>query len=130
MDISIVVPLLNEVDSLNELTDLVVEQLKKLDKQFEIIFIDDGSNDGSFEVLKRLKENCKEIKVIRFRKNFGKSAALSEGFKRANGEIVITMDADLQDDPTEIPNLVTQLNNGFDLVSGWKKKQNSTLKTI
>jgi glycosyltransferase involved in cell wall biosynthesis len=127
MDISIVVPLLNEVDSLNELTDLVVEQLKKLDKQFEIIFIDDGSNDGSFEVLKRLKENCKEIKVIRFRKNFGKSAALSEGFKRANGEIVITMDADLQDDPTEIPNLVTQLNNGFDLVSGWKKKRNDPI---
>ena len=127
MDISIVVPLLNEVDSLNELTDLVVEQLKKLDKQFKIIFIDDGSNDGSFEVLKRLKENCKEIKVIRFRKNFGKSAALSEGFKRANGEIVITMDADLQDDPTEIPNLITQLNNGFDLVSGWKKKRNDPI---
>jgi glycosyltransferase involved in cell wall biosynthesis len=127
MDISIVVPLLNEVDSLNELTDLVVEQLKKLDKQFEIIFIDDGSDDGSFDVLKRLKENYKEIKVIQFRKNFGKSAALSEGFKRANGEIVITMDADLQDDPTEIPNLITQLNNGFDLVSGWKKKRNDPI---
>ncbi len=127
MDISIVVPLLNEVDSLNELTDQVVEQLRKLNKQFEIIFIDDGSDDGSFEALKRLKANYKAIKVIRFRKNFGKSAALSEGFKRAKGEIVITMDADLQDDPIEIPNLISQLNNGFDLVSGWKKKRNDPI---
>jgi len=127
MDISIVVPLLNENDSLVELTERVIEQLKKLQNPFEIIFIDDGSDDGSFETLVELKKAYQEIKIIRFRKNFGKSAALSEGFSRAQGKFVITMDADLQDDPSEIPNLIAELKNGFDLVSGWKKKRNDPI---
>lgn len=127
MDISIVVPLLNEVDSLTELTNRVVEQFRKLNKQFEIIFIDDGSEDGSFEKLLELKKSFKNIRIIRFRKNFGKSAALAEGFQRATGQYVITMDADLQDDPAEVPNLITKLDEGFDLVSGWKRKRHDPI---
>ena len=127
MDISIVIPLLNEIDSLNELTDRIVEQLKKLNKKFEIIFIDDGSDDGSFEKLLEIKKNLENIRIIRFRKNFGKSAALAEGFQRAQGEYVITMDADLQDDPAEIPNLISELDKGFDLISGWKRKRHDPI---
>ncbi|MEJ2543672.1 MAG: glycosyltransferase family 2 protein [Calditrichaceae bacterium] len=127
MDISIVIPLLNEVDSLNELTDRVVEHLKKLNKNFEIIFIDDGSDDGSFEKLLEIKNKLDIIRIIRFRKNFGKSAALAEGFQRTKGEYVITMDADLQDDPAEIPNLIAKLDEGYDLVSGWKQKRHDPI---
>jgi glycosyltransferase involved in cell wall biosynthesis len=131
MDISIVIPLLNEADSLVELTDRIYEQLKPTNKQFEIVYIDDGSTDGSFEVLNRLKKTHPEIHIIQFKRNFGKSAALSEGFKVASGAIVITMDADLQDDPEEIPRLVNEIESGYDLVSGWKKKRNDPItKTI
>lgn len=127
MDISIVIPLLNEEDSIKELTDRVVKQLDYLNKKFEIIFIDDGSNDGSFDKLLELKKQMDSIRIIRFRKNFGKSAALAEGFQRAKGKYVITMDADLQDDPVEIPNLVAKLDNGYDLVSGWKQKRHDPI---
>ena len=131
MDISIVIPMLNEAESLSELTKRIDEQLKPLKKEFEIVFIDDGSTDNSYEILLQLRETHPEIKVIQFKRNFGKSAALSEGFKTATGEIVITMDADLQDDPEEIPRLIKEIENGLDLVSGWKKKRNDPLtKTI
>ena len=90
---------------------------------YEVIFIDDGSTDGSFGVLKDLRATDKSVKVIRFRRNFGKSAALSVGFREAEGEYIITMDADLQDDPDEIPGLIDALGDNFDLVSGWKKKR-------
>ncbi len=131
MDVSVVIPLLNEEESLNELCQRVVEQLKKLTNQYEIIFVDDGSTDGSFELLKKLKEKYPQIRILRFRKNFGKSTALYEGFKKAQGKYVITMDADLQDDPAEIPNLIAKLNDGFDLVSGWKKKRHDPIsKTV
>ncbi len=131
MDVSVVIPLLNEEVSLPELTEKIVEQFQLLDKECEIIFIDDGSTDTSFDVLLQLKKKYALIRIIQFRKNFGKSAALSEGFKKAEGEIVITMDADLQDDPAEIPNLIAKLNDGFDLVSGWKKERHDPLgKTI
>jgi glycosyltransferase involved in cell wall biosynthesis len=127
MYISIVVPLLNEKDSLQELTDGVTKQLAILEKESEILFIDDGSTDGSFEKLIELKKAYQNIKIIRLRRNFGKSAALFEGFQRAKGKYVITMDADLQDDPAEIPNLISELKNGYDLVSGWKKKRHDPI---
>ncbi len=131
MDVSIVIPLLNEQDSLPPLTERILTYMSGLQKSFELIFIDDGSSDRSFDILCELKRSHPEIKIVRFRKNFGKSAALAEGFKRAEGNIVITMDADLQDDPAEIPNLIRELENGLDLVSGWKKKRHDPItKTI
>ena len=108
-----------------------MSSLKILEATYEIIFIDDGSDDSSFDTLVELKKTYHEIKIIRFRKNFGKSAALSEGFNRATGQFVITMDADLQDDPAEIPNLIAELKNGYDLVSGWKKRRHDPIsKTV
>ncbi|HHJ53273.1 MAG TPA: glycosyltransferase [Caldithrix abyssi] len=131
MEISVVIPLLNEEDSLTELTERVVEQLRKLTTDYEIIYVDDGSTDSSFSLLKQLKEKHPQIRIIRFRKNFGKSTALCEGFRKAQGKYVITMDADLQDDPAEIPNLIAKLNDGYDLVSGWKKKRHDPIsKTV
>jgi glycosyltransferase involved in cell wall biosynthesis len=120
-DISIVVPLYNEAESLPELTEQIVKGTDS--RTFEILFVDDGSSDASFDVIRTLKARHPQVRAIRFRKNCGKSAALSEGFKAANGKYVITMDADLQDDPAEIPNLIRQLDAGFDLVSGWKQKR-------
>lgn len=131
MDLSIVVPFYNEEDSLQELVERIYENVLPLNLKFELLFIDDGSTDDSFNRLLKSKEKHPEIKIIRFRKNFGKSTALSEGFDRAQGRIVITMDADLQDDPAEIPNLLKKLDEGFDLVSGWKKKRHDPItKTI
>jgi len=131
MDVSIVIPLFNEEESLPELTKQIVERLKALDKEFEIIFVDDGSTDSSFSILKEFKSVYDQIKIIRFRRNFGKSAALSEGFKKAKGDYVFTMDADLQDDPAEIPKMMEIIEEGYDLVSGWKEKRNDPIsKTL
>ncbi len=131
MDVSIVIPLLNEEESLGELYSIISEVMDKNSLSYEICFVDDGSTDKSLDVLKELRQNNKNIKILSFRKNYGKSAALSEGFKLAVGEFIITMDADLQDDPAEIPSLISKLNDGFDMVSGWKKKRNDPLtKTI
>lgn len=131
MDVSIVIPLLNEEESLGELYSIISEVADKNNLSIEICFIDDGSTDKSLDVIKELHQNNKNIKILSFRKNYGKSAALSEGFKLTSGEFIITMDADLQDDPAEIPNLINKLNEGFDMVSGWKKKRNDPLgKTI
>jgi len=131
MDITIVIPLLNEEESLQELVERIAGQLTTLKKEYEILFIDDGSTDSSFSVMMKLKEKYPAIRILQFRKNFGKSAALSEGFKRAKGEFVITMDADLQDDPAEIPNLIAKLEQGYDLVSGWKKVRHDPIgKTV
>ncbi len=129
--ISVVVPLYNEETSLPELAEELKSVLGGMGMPYEIIFIDDGSTDESFKVLRDLHRNNKRIKVIRLRKNFGKSAALSLGFQNAEGEIVITLDADLQDDPAEIPNLVRELKKGYDVVSGWKKRRRDPItKTI
>jgi glycosyltransferase involved in cell wall biosynthesis len=131
LDLSIIIPLLNEKESINDLYQLILTVIEKLSLTYEICFIDDGSTDGSLERLKSLRQNDKNIKIISFRKNHGKSAALSEGFKLARGAIIITMDADLQDDPREIPNLIKKIHTGYDMVSGWKKKRNDPLsKTI
>jgi glycosyltransferase involved in cell wall biosynthesis len=129
-ELSIVIPLFNEEQSLRELYEKIRNALNR-NQKFEIIFVDDGSTDNSMRILHDLRHRDRRIKIIRFRRNYGKSAALSVGFNHAKGDIVITMDADLQDDPNEIPNLVNEIKKGFDLVSGWKKKRKDPLtKTI
>lgn len=130
--LSVIIPLLNEEESIPELNDKIVGVLQK-EKiyDYEIIYVDDGSTDKSFEVIKNLRRNNNRIHCIRFRRNYGKSAALAVGFDMAKGRFVITMDADLQDDPEEIPSLIAKLREGYDLVSGWKKKRYDPLsKTI
>jgi glycosyltransferase involved in cell wall biosynthesis len=129
-ELSIVIPLFNEEQSLRELYDKIRNALSR-NQKFEIIFVDDGSTDNSMRILHDLRHRDRRIKIIRFRRNYGKSAALSVGFSHAKGDIIITMDADLQDDPNEIPNLVNEIKKGFDLVSGWKKKRRDPItKTI
>lgn len=124
MLLSIVIPLLNEKESLDELYTSLKNVLNQHNFNFEVIFVDDGSTDGSWEVIKQLNENDKNVKAIRFSKNFGKSQALHAGFNLAQGDIIITMDADLQDSPEEIPQLVDMLQQDqLDIVSGWKKKR-------
>lgn len=120
---SIVIPLFNEEESLQELYRQIVDGVASLQGELEILFVDDGSTDGSAAVLKALHEKDPRVRVCQFRRNYGKSAALAKGFQLARGEIIITMDADLQDDPHEIPHLIDKLNQGFDLVSGWKKER-------
>lgn len=130
-DISVVVPLYNEEESLRELHQQLRTALSRVTHRYEIIFVDDGSSDRSFEGLRNLKRIDHRIKIIRFRRNYGKSAALSVGFQQAQGNIVITMDADLQDDPAEIPSFVKRINEGYDLVSGWKKvRRDPITKTV
>jgi len=124
MDISVVVPLYNEVESLPELTDWIGRVMKASSFSYEIWFIDDGSNDGSWNCIETLAKTHPNVKGVRFRRNYGKSAALHTGFEEATGDVVITMDADLQDSPDEIPGLYRMIKEeGFDLVSGWKKKR-------
>lgn len=121
--ISIVIPLFNEEESLKPLAFEIRKALKSIACDFEAIFVDDGSTDKSLKVIKEITHIDPKFKYISFRKNYGKSAALQIGFKNVTGDVVITMDADLQDDPNEIPNLVQKLEEGNDLVSGWKKKR-------
>ncbi len=119
--ISVLVPLFNEEESLRPLVQEIKKSVEKLQIDYEILFVDDGSTDKSLNIIKELARNDNKIRYISFRKNYGKSAALDVGFKNAKGDVVITMDADLQDDPAEIPNLLKKLEEGYDLVSGWKK---------
>ncbi|HYF04443.1 MAG TPA: glycosyltransferase family 2 protein [Patescibacteria group bacterium] len=122
--ISVVIPLLNEEGSLPELAERLEAQLREVaNSSWEVLFIDDGSTDASFTVIRELHNRNPRFKAVRFRRNYGKSAALSVGFAQARGKYVITMDADLQDDPAEIPALLNKLKSGYDLVSGWKKKR-------
>jgi glycosyltransferase involved in cell wall biosynthesis len=124
MNISVVIPLLNEQESLNELYDWIAKVMQSNRFSFEVIFIDDGSTDGSWKTISVLSKKERHVKGIRFLKNFGKSQALHAGFNKAQGDVIITMDADLQDNPDEIPELYNMITNeGFDLVSGWKKKR-------
>jgi len=121
--ISIVVPLFNEEESIQPLANEIRKALKPLNAAYEVILVDDGSKDNSLKIIKDLCKPDKRFRYVSFRKNYGKSAALQIGFKEATGDVVITMDADLQDDPNEISNLLKKLEEGFDLVSGWKKKR-------
>jgi len=132
MDVSVVVPLFNEEESLPELCAWIERVAIANNYAYEIILVDDGSNDRSWEVIESLSEANSKIKGIKFQRNYGKSAALNEGFKFATGEVVITMDADLQDSPDEIPGLRKMIiEDGYDLVSGWKKVRYDPLsKTI
>lgn len=130
MNLSIIISLLNEAESLSELTEWIVRVCEKESYQYEIIFIDDGSTDDSWKIITDLKKKHTPIKAIRFQKNYGKSAALNEGFYLADGDIVITMDADLQDSPDEIPALYQKMLDGkFDILSGWKKKRYDNMLT-
>ncbi|MBL7938752.1 MAG: glycosyltransferase family 2 protein [Flavobacteriales bacterium] len=132
MDISIVVPLVNERESLPHLVAWLHRVITGMGKAYEIILVDDGSTDGSWEEIQRLSVEDGRVKGIRFGRNYGKSPALNEGFRAAKGDVVITMDADLQDDPDEVPELYRMIKeDGFDLVSGWKQKRYDPLsKTI
>jgi len=132
MDISIIIPLYNEAESLPELANWIRKVMLECSFSYEIIMIDDGSNDASWSVIEDLKNNNNCIKGIRFRRNYGKSAALNVGFQHAEGDVVITMDADLQDSPDEIPELYRMvIEDDYDLVSGWKQKRYDPLtKTI
>ena len=130
MDISVVIPLLNEQDSLTELHDWIAKVMQSNHYLYEIIFIDDGSTDRSWNVIEKLSQENNSVKGIRFQKNYGKSQALDAGFELAQGAVVITMDADLQDNPDEIPELYDLIfKEDFDLISGWKKKRYDNLIT-
>jgi glycosyltransferase involved in cell wall biosynthesis len=132
MDISVVVPLYNEIESLPELTSWISRVMDEHRFTYEIILVDDGSKDGSWEMIRKLQLNNPFIKGIKFRRNYGKSAALNTGFAAANGNVIITMDADLQDSPDEIPELYRRIvEENYDLISGWKAKRYDPLsKTI
>lgn len=132
MDISLVIPLYNEDESIKELYDWIVRVAKNNSLTYEIIFVNDGSTDNSWKVIEELSEKDTNVHGIKFRRNYGKSAALYCGFKKAQGDVVITMDADLQDSPDEIPELRRMIiEDGYDLVSGYKKKRYDPLsKTI
>ncbi|MFO7896558.1 MAG: glycosyltransferase [Candidatus Cloacimonadales bacterium] len=129
MKLSIVIPVLNEAESLQTLYAEIMENLPQTD--YEIIFVDDGSSDESFSIMQKLAVADSSVKVIRFRKNFGKAAGLQTGFENCEGDIIITMDADLQDDPREIPNFIAKIEAGYDLVTGWKQDRKDPLnKTL
>ena len=132
MDISVVIPLLNEAESLSELFSWIDRVMKENRFSYEVIFVDDGSTDNSWEIIRNLKQEHSEVKGIRFTKNYGKSPALHYGFLKAEGDVVVTLDADLQDNPDEIPELYRMIKeDNYDMVSGWKKKRYDPLsKTL
>jgi glycosyltransferase involved in cell wall biosynthesis len=130
--LTVVIPCYNEEDSLAPLFDELYEVLQALGRPYEIICVDDGSSDGSWNVLQRLHAaDAAHVRIVRFRRNFGKTAALSLAFKRARGEVLATLDADLQDDPHELPKLLAKLDEGYDLVSAWReRRQDPASKTL
>jgi glycosyltransferase involved in cell wall biosynthesis len=126
--ISVIIPLLNEGENLAELYKSLNKVISSYDNR-EVIFIDDGSTDNTFEILKHLHEKDSSVKIIRFRRNFGQTAALSAGFDHASGDIIITMDGDLQNDPEDIPRLLKKIDEGYDMVCGWRAARNDPLIT-
>ena len=131
VDLTVLVPVLNEADSMRPLIEKLLHDLKPLGKSYEILVIDDGSTDGTFDRVRALTPSVPGLRGIRFRRNFGKSAALSVGFREARGRVVVTMDGDLQDDSAEIARLLAKIDEGFDLVSGWKQnRQDPITKTV
>ncbi len=119
--LSVVIPAYNEEDNIPILYEKLKGVLERLGREYEVIFVDDGSVDRTWEVLKEIAEKDQRVKLIRFRKNYGQTAAMYAGFQHASGEVVITLDADLQNDPEDIPNLLQKLEEGYDIVSGWRK---------
>ena len=128
IDISIVIPVYNEQDSLPTLYNNIIAVIDKINKSYELIFIDDGSSDNSYKIINDLCDKDSNVKALQFRRNSGKSDALSVGFNLAKGSLVFTMDADLQDDPQEIPSFIAKIEEGYDLVSGWKKTRHDPLE--
>jgi len=126
-DVSVVIPALDEENTIEPLAEQIGSVLEALGKDYEIVFVDDGSTDGTFERVRVLHERDGRIKGIRFRGNFGKSEALTAGFDASRGKVIVTMDADLQDDPEEIPRFLETIQQGYDLVSGWKKQRQDPL---
>ncbi|MGD9713945.1 MAG: glycosyltransferase family 2 protein, partial [Thermomicrobiales bacterium] len=129
--ISVVVPSMNEEGNIDDLYVALVENLQPLGRTYEVVFIDDGSSDRTWQVMKSLAERDPVVIALRHRRNFGKAQGLATGFAVASGEVVITMDGDLQDDPAEIPRFLEMLDDGYDLVSGWKQRRQDPLgKTL
>jgi dolichol-phosphate mannosyltransferase len=126
--ISVVIPVYNEERSVALLLDEIGSALEPLGRPWEAVFVDDGSDDGTFAALTRLHAAADNVRIVRLRRNFGKAAALQAGFEEARGEVVVTIDGDLQDDPAEIPRLLAKLDEGFDLVSGWKARRRDPLR--
>lgn len=129
MDFSLVVPIFNEHDNIDKLYRAISSALDATGLEYEIIMVDDGSTDGSYEVLQHLAAGDKRLKVIRFRRNFGQTAAMSAGFDFARGDIIIPMDGDLQNDPADIPRLIEKIHEGYDVVSGWRRDRKDTFVT-
>jgi len=128
VELSVVVPLLDEQGNLRPLYEQIKEALEGR-YEYEIIFVDDGSTDDSFEILRAFHDSDQRVRVLRFRRNFGQTAALSAGFEHARGQVIVAMDADLQNDPADIPMLMAKLNEGYDVVSGWRKKRHDNAVT-
>ena len=130
IEVSVILPVLDEVESLGVLHRELTEVLQRLGRPYEILFVDDGSRDGSFQRIEKLRLEDPCVRALQLRRNFGKAAALAVGFREARGGVIVTLDADLQDDPAEIPKLLARLEDGFDLVSGWKhERQDPRSKT-
>jgi len=129
VDFSIVVPIYNEQENIAALYNAITAALDSYDRNYEVVLVDDGSVDNSFNMLKGIAERDSRFKVIRFRRNFGQTAAMSAGFDAASGEIIIPMDGDLQNDPADIPHLIEKLNEGYDVVSGWRSDRKDTFVT-
>jgi glycosyltransferase involved in cell wall biosynthesis len=123
VEVSVVLPVLDEVESLGVLHRELTEVFERLGRPYEILFVDDGSRDGSFERIEKLRIEDPRVRGVQLRRNFGKAAALAVGFREALGDVIVTLDADLQDDPAEVPKLLARLEDGFDLVSGWKQER-------
>ncbi|MEW6095116.1 MAG: glycosyltransferase family 2 protein [bacterium] len=128
-DLSIILPVYNEEENIQELHSKIINALTKLGKSYEIIYIDDGSSDNSFEILSQIAKADEKIKVIQFRRNFGQTAAIAAGIEHSLGDILIPMDADLQNDPEDIPKLLEKIDEGYDVVSGWRKNRKDKLIT-
>lgn len=127
-EVSVVAPLLNEKDNIEPLYEQITQALSGL-YEYEILFVDDGSTDGSFDILTRLQKSDPHVRAIHFRKNFGQTAAMSAGFKYSRGSKIVAIDADLQNDPADIPRMIDKLNEGYDVVSGWRKKRHDNMLT-
>lgn len=127
--LSVIIPVFNEAENIASLYEGLTSTLKGFQRDYEILFVDDGSSDGTTDQLRQLAEKDSQVKVVFFRRNYGQTAALSAGFNYASGEIIIAMDGDLQNDPTDIPRLLAKLDEGFDVVSGWRKNRRDALVT-